>query len=207
MCISYWKIVLSGHAINCIHCKAAQRSGESWKQMEVMMTWGGHHVLQNMGRGGGRRGDPGGQVRENEGREQRWNFSWIARAKTCLPTSSPASCHRWHWALLDNWGSSTTCAFSLLALLDKLQRLQAFLQSWIQQSWLIYALVYALCIKEKREGFHIWISSNYCVSQVKLPLFFLSSFSAKFKGQPCLVSWKMSVIIKGNIANVRGCFP
>ena len=56
-----------------------------------------------------------------------------------------------------------------------------------------------VCVKEKREGFHIWISSNYCVSQVKLALFFLSSFSAKFKkGQPCLVSWKLGVIIKWN---------
>jgi len=43
--------------------------------MEVMSTWADHHVLQNVGGSGGRRRKLRGQVKENEGREQRLNFS------------------------------------------------------------------------------------------------------------------------------------
>ena len=149
VCVSYWRIALSEHTVNCIHRKAEQRSGESWKLMEVMIAWGGCHVPQNMGGGGSGRRKLGGQVRENEGREQRLNFSWIARARACLPASSPAWLHTTDdkWASLDNWGSSIFCALSPLALLwllDELHRLQAFLHSWLQQSWFIYTPVFSV---------------------------------------------------------------
>lgn len=81
VCVSYWSLVLLRHTVNCIHGKAVQRSGDSWKLMEMMISWGGCQVSQNMGGHGSGRRKLGGQAREDEGGEQRLELQGLVHAR------------------------------------------------------------------------------------------------------------------------------
>lgn len=168
-----------GRTVNCINPKAEQRPGESWNVMEVRITRGGCHVPRNMGGSGSGRNKLGGLV---------WGRDWTSAelqglVHACLLPVQPGFMPQ----VTVGFTGQLTFFHFLCPLTTSITMAPV-----LAPAELVYSCSCFICIKEKRrEGFCVWISSNYCASQVNLTLFFLSSCSTKFKkGQTFLASWK-----------------